>query len=62
MACRDLLEGIVWENRPPPSNWRPRGLLVAHLHEHRGPINRLAVCHDHSLFVTCSNDSQVQLW
>ncbi|KAH3825412.1 hypothetical protein DPMN_127287 [Dreissena polymorpha] len=25
----------------PPSNWRPRGLLVAHLHEHRGPINRL---------------------
>lgn len=36
---KDLLE-IAWERRPPPSNWKPKGLLVAHLQEHRAAINR----------------------
>ncbi|XP_052760753.1 phosphoinositide 3-kinase regulatory subunit 4-like [Mya arenaria] len=62
LATRDLLEGIAWESRPPPSNWKPRGLLVAHLHEHRGPVNRLSVCYDHSYFASCSNDGMVRLW
>ena len=40
VATRDLLEGISWDSRPPPTNWKPKGLLVAHLHEHKGPVNR----------------------
>ena len=40
MTTRDLLEGITWESRPPPTHWKPKGQLVAHLHEHRGPVNR----------------------
>ncbi|KAL4221189.1 phosphoinositide-3-kinase [Mactra antiquata] len=62
LATRDLLEGISWDSRPPPPNWRPKGQLVAHLHEHRGPINRISVCYDHSYFATCSNDGLVKLW
>lgn len=29
-----------WETPLPPSGWRLRGTLVAHLHEHRGAITR----------------------
>ncbi|KAL3861428.1 hypothetical protein ACJMK2_007462 [Sinanodonta woodiana] len=56
------LEGISWENRPPPTNWKPKGQLVAHLQEHRGPVNRIAVCHNHNFFATCSNDGTVKIW
>lgn len=37
---KDLLDHAAWENRPPPPNWQPKGQLVAHLHEHKGAINR----------------------
>ena len=37
---KDLLDNAAWENRPPPPNWRRRGQLVAHLHEHKGAVNR----------------------
>ncbi|XP_067658475.1 phosphoinositide 3-kinase regulatory subunit 4-like [Haliotis asinina] len=62
VLTKDLLEGIAWDSRPPPDNWKPRGLLVAHLQEHRAAINRIQVCHDHSYFATCSNDGSVKLW
>ena len=40
VMSRDLVEGIMWEARPPPDNWRPKGILVAHLQEHKGAVNR----------------------
>ena len=40
ILTKDLLEGIAWDSRPPPDNWKPRGLLVAHLQEHRSAVNR----------------------
>ncbi|XP_048750935.2 phosphoinositide 3-kinase regulatory subunit 4-like isoform X2 [Ostrea edulis] len=58
---KDLLE-IAWERRPPPSNWKPKGLLVAHLQEHRGAINRIQVSSDHAYFASASNDGTVKLW
>lgn len=58
---KDLLE-IAWERRPPPSNWKPKGLLVAHLQEHRATINRIQVSHDHAFFASASNDGTVKLW
>jgi len=42
--------------------WKPQGLLVAHLHEHRGAVNRVRVSADQSQFATCSNDGTVKLW
>ena len=35
-----LLDNTAWEEKAPPHNWKPRGQLVAHLHEHRGAVNR----------------------
>lgn len=46
----------------PDSGWRPRGVLVAHLQEHRSAVNDIAVSTDHSFFVTASDDSTVKVW
>ncbi|KAK1270728.1 Shaggy-related protein kinase kappa [Acorus gramineus] len=44
------------------SGWRPRGVLTAHLQEHRSSINDIAISNDHSFFVSASNDSTVKIW
>ncbi|KAL5572531.1 hypothetical protein UlMin_022128 [Ulmus minor] len=46
----------------PDSGWRPRGVLVAHLQEHRSAVNDLAISTDHSFFVSASDDSTVKVW
>lgn len=69
---RDLLatvDSLAWGNdggsgpvHVPPDSWRPKGVLVAHLQEHRGAINRLSVSPDHKFFASCSNDGTVRIW
>ncbi|KAJ8768798.1 hypothetical protein K2173_023702 [Erythroxylum novogranatense] len=46
----------------PDSGWRPRGVLVAHLQEHRSAVNDIAISHNHSLFVSASDDSTLKVW
>ncbi|KAH7675013.1 Non-specific serine/threonine protein kinase protein [Dioscorea alata] len=46
----------------PDIGWRPRGVLVAHMQEHRSGVNDIAVSNDHSFFVTASHDSTVKVW
>ena len=46
-VTKDLLDHAAWEHRPPPPSWRPKGQLVAHLHEHRGAVNRYRVLYYH---------------
>ncbi|XP_047167060.1 serine/threonine-protein kinase VPS15 [Vigna umbellata] len=46
----------------PDSGWRPRGVLVAHLQEHRSAVNDIAISADHSFFVSASDDSTVKIW
>ncbi|XP_019458006.1 PREDICTED: phosphoinositide 3-kinase regulatory subunit 4 [Lupinus angustifolius] len=46
----------------PDSGWRPRGVLVAHLQEHRSAVNDIAVSADHSFFVSASDDSTLKIW
>lgn len=41
---------------------RPRGILLAHLHEHKSAINKLIVVPGTTHFITCSNDSTVKFW
>jgi len=45
-----------------PVGGRPKGLLVAHLHEHKSAVNRIRVSDEHSIFATCSNDGTVKIW
>ncbi len=59
---KDLLDSLAWESKPAASGWKPKGLLVAHLHEHRGAVNRIQVSQDQMFFATCSNDGTVKLW
>ncbi|KAJ3267994.1 Serine/threonine-protein kinase, partial [Borealophlyctis nickersoniae] len=43
-------------------SWRPEGTLIAHLSEHRGPINALKLSADHAFFATASDDGTVKVW
>ncbi|XP_050537002.1 phosphoinositide 3-kinase regulatory subunit 4 [Daktulosphaira vitifoliae] len=55
-------EQEVWKPRLPPLGWRLRSQLVAHLHEHKGAVNRLVSIPNTSLFASCSSDSYVRVW
>ncbi|CAN1240841.1 Serine/threonine-protein kinase VPS15 [Linum perenne] len=46
----------------PDSGWKPRGVLVAHLQEHRSAVNDLSISNDQTLFVSASDDSTVKVW
>lgn len=46
----------------PDVGWKPRGVLVAHLQEHRSAVNDLAISNDHTFFVSASDDSTVKIW
>eukprot|EP00268_Persea_americana_P045799 TRINITY_DN4692_c0_g1_i1.p1 TRINITY_DN4692_c0_g1~~TRINITY_DN4692_c0_g1_i1.p1 ORF type:complete len:1544 (+),score=279.50 TRINITY_DN4692_c0_g1_i1:480-5111(+) len=46
----------------PDMGWRPRGVLVAHLQEHRSAVNDIAISNDHTFFVSASDDSTIKIW
>ncbi|XP_063054702.1 phosphoinositide 3-kinase regulatory subunit 4 isoform X2 [Engraulis encrasicolus] len=60
--AKQMMESAEWESRPPPPGWHPKGLLVAHLHEHKSAVNRIRVSDEHSIFATASNDGTVKIW
>ncbi|EFA10236.2 Phosphoinositide 3-kinase regulatory subunit 4-like Protein [Tribolium castaneum] len=59
---KDWAEQTAWLPQLPPPEWHSRGVLVAHLHEHRGTVNRLCTIPDKPLFASCSADGYVRLW
>ncbi|XP_068243849.1 phosphoinositide 3-kinase regulatory subunit 4 isoform X3 [Palaemon carinicauda] len=59
---RRVLETLAWDTRLPPPGWKPRGHLIAHLHEHRGAVNRLVAMGDTSIYASCSSDGTVKVW
>ncbi|XP_061573791.1 phosphoinositide 3-kinase regulatory subunit 4-like isoform X2 [Cololabis saira] len=60
--AKQMMESAEWESRPPPPGWHPKGLLVAHLHEHKAAVNRIRVSDEHAIFATASNDGSVKVW
>ncbi|KAI1294765.1 Phosphoinositide 3-kinase regulatory subunit 4 [Halotydeus destructor] len=44
------------------SSSRPRGALVAHLHEHSKGVNRLLPLGNSPLFMSCAADGQIKTW
>lgn len=60
--AKQMMESNEWESRPPRPGWNPKGLLVAHLHEHKAAVNRIRVSDEHSIFATASNDGSVKVW
>lgn len=59
---KDWAEQAAWHPQLPPPGWRLRGTLVAHLHEHRSPISKLATLPDSPLFASASTDGYVRVW
>lgn len=41
---------------------KPKGILLADLHEHKLAINKLLVVPNTSVFVSCSNDATIKYW
>ncbi|XP_077453778.1 phosphoinositide 3-kinase regulatory subunit 4 [Stigmatopora argus] len=60
--AKHMMESAEWESRPPPPGWHPKGLLVAHLHEHKAAVNRVRVSDEHGVFATASDDGSVKVW
>ena len=44
------------------STWQPRGILAAHLAEHRRGVNCVAVARGGAFFVTASDDETCKIW
>ena len=45
-----------------PRTTRPRGILLAHLHEHKNAVNKLIVVPGTTHFISCSNDATIKFW
>ncbi|MEW5319540.1 MAG: hypothetical protein WDW38_010685 [Sanguina aurantia] len=43
-------------------SWRPRGVLVAHMTEHRRGVNKLALTQGGSFLASASSDETVKVW
>lgn len=41
---------------------RPKGVLIAHIHEHSKSVNRMIVIPNSSLFATCAADGLIKTW
>lgn len=53
---------LAWSSTIPDSGWRPRGVLVAHLQEHKSAVNDISISMDQQFFVSASEDSTVKIW
>lgn len=45
-----------------PRTWRPKGILVATLHEHRAGVTALSVAKDNLFLSSASEDGTVKIW
>ena len=53
---------IVLSRSSHSSPFKPKGILVAHLHEHESSVKRILRVGDSSLFATCSTDGTIKIW
>ncbi|XP_060527972.1 phosphoinositide 3-kinase regulatory subunit 4 [Cylas formicarius] len=62
LRSKEWAEQAAWKPQLPPPGWHPRGILVAHLYEHRSTVNKLCRLTDSPFFASCSTDGSVRLW
>ncbi|XP_030749901.1 phosphoinositide 3-kinase regulatory subunit 4 [Sitophilus oryzae] len=62
LRSKEWAEQAAWKPQLPPPGWHPRGVLVAHLHEHKEAVNKLCKFPDSPFFASCSSDGTVRLW
>ncbi|XP_074107920.1 vacuolar protein sorting 15 isoform X2 [Cotesia typhae] len=63
LRAQHWADNMAWHGtRLLPSSWRPRGVPVAYLHEHRAAVNRLVSIPDSGLFASSAADGCVRVW
>ncbi|KAJ8021698.1 Phosphoinositide 3-kinase regulatory subunit 4 [Holothuria leucospilota] len=62
LSKRQSIIKVAEEKKTPDINWKPKGQLIAHLHEHKAAINRIQVSSEHEYFATASDDGTVKIW
>ncbi|XP_015117187.1 phosphoinositide 3-kinase regulatory subunit 4 [Diachasma alloeum] len=64
LRAQHWADNMTWQagTRLLPSGWRPRGVSVAYLHEHRAAVNRLVSIPESGLFASCAADGCVRIW
>ncbi|KAK0078672.1 hypothetical protein PV325_002204 [Microctonus aethiopoides] len=64
LRAQHWADNMAWHasTRLIPSNWRPRGIPVAYLHEHRAAVNRLVSIPESGLFASSAADGCVRIW
>lgn len=59
---KEWAEQAAWKPQLPPPGWHPRGVLVAHLHEHKSAVHKLCRFPDSPFFASSSADGTIRLW
>ena len=59
-AAASGVEGRVFTVRN--QQWSPKGVLIAHLHEHKAAVSRLVNIKNTSCFASSSMDGTVKIW
>ena len=44
------------------NSWKPEGILIGNLNEHRAQVNQVILSPDNEFFVSCSNDGSTKIW
>lgn len=59
---RERSAGVDAAARAAAAEWRPRGVLVANLTEHKHAVSALCVPDDHTFFASGGEDGTVKIW
>ncbi|XP_067950681.1 phosphoinositide 3-kinase regulatory subunit 4-like [Watersipora subatra] len=47
---------------PIPFDWKPQGILISQIHEHKDSITRILVHQNQEIFLTSSKDGSIRVW
>lgn len=49
------------DRNKPPGSWRPKGILLAHLHEHEGGIQKICRLPEKPIFASAASDGCIRV-
>jgi phosphoinositide-3-kinase regulatory subunit 4 len=62
LSSMGVTESFKSNQRVSSSGVRPRGCLIAHLHEHSKGVNKIIAISNTNYFATCSDDGSIKTW
>ncbi|XP_023244916.1 phosphoinositide 3-kinase regulatory subunit 4 isoform X2 [Copidosoma floridanum] len=64
VKAQHFVDNMEWQQKSNllPTGWRPKGVHVAFLHEHKGSINQIVDVPNSNLIASSSSDGSVKIW